>query len=216
MIEEIWKDILGYEGFYQVSSFGRVRSLDRYDSRNYFRKGRILKLSADRKGYLRVGLHSNGKEKFYSVHRLVAEAFIHNPDNLPEVNHIDEDKTNNRVENLEFCDSKYNNNYGTRKDRIRNTKLKKGYWSGLSKEEYKKKRYQEHKDKISERQKKYYQENKDKLKEYRKEYSKKYYQKNKEKILMKVKEYSQKNRDRISERNKENYRKKKEMIQNNV
>lgn len=149
MIEE-WRTIVGYEGLYEVSSLGRVRSLDRYDSRNHFRRGRILKLSYDTVGYLIVGLHSNGKAKIYLVHRLVAQAFIPNPDNLPEVNHIDEDKTNNRVDNLEMCNREYNSNYGTRNDRIRATSIKNGYWTGLSEEEYRKKYYQEHKDEHTE------------------------------------------------------------------
>lgn len=194
--EEIWKPVVGYEGLYEVSSLGRVRSLDRYDRMNHFWKGRILKLCTDGAGYLMVGLCSNSKVKTYKVHRLVAQAFIPNPDNLPEVNHIDEDKRNNRVDNLEMCDGKYNSNYGTRKDRIRVTKLKNGIWTGLSKEEYNKKRYQENKDKICEHQREYYQKNRDKMCEHQKE-------------------YRQKNRDKICEYLREYYRKKKE-IQNNV
>ena len=184
MTEEIWRPVVGYEGLYEVSNTGRVRSLDRYVRRNYFKKGRILKLN-DRRGYLFVELCLNNKTKNFSVHRLVAQAFIPNPDNLPQVNHIDEDKLNNRVENLEWCDSKYNSNYGTRKDRARNTAIKNGYWSGLSEEEYHKKWYQENKEKISEQKKEYYQENKDKLKEY----WKKYYQENKDKIRDYKKQY---------------------------
>lgn len=190
--EEIWKDIIGYEGLYQVSSLGRVRSLDRYDSNNHFLKGRILKLSANGKGYLKVALNSNGKAKTYSVHRLVLQSFIPNPDNLPQVNHKDENKTNNNVDNLEWCDNSYNLNYGTRKIRERNTKLKNGYWSGLSSKEYRNKYYQENKDKI-----------------------KKYYQEHKKECIEQQREYYQKNRDRICEQQKEYYRKKKE-IQNNA
>lgn len=196
--EEIWKPVVGYEGLYEVSSLGRVRSLDRYDSNNHFLKGRILRLCVDTKGYLKVGLSSNGKVKTYMVHRMVVEAFIPNPDNLPEVNHIDEDKKNNRVDNLEMCDRKYNMNYGSRMDKVRDKRLKNGTYTGLSKEEYRKKRYQEKKDKINERSREYYQKNK----EERREYNKKYYYKNREKICEYQKEY---------------YRKKKEEnIQNNV
>lgn len=108
MTEEIWKDIEGYEG-YQISNIGRVR-----------RNDRLLKTIKYNTGYLRTGLCKDGKQKLYYVHRLVAKAFIPNPDNLPQVNHKDEDKTNNRVDNLEWCDAKYNMNYGTRNERVGN------------------------------------------------------------------------------------------------
>ena len=117
MEKEIWKDIKRYEGFYQVSSWGRVRSLDRYDSLKHFRKGIILKQQIYN-GYLYVGLNKNGKIKMYRVHRLVAEAFIPNPLNLPVINHKDEDKTRNNVENLEWSDIYYNNTYNGRSKRI--------------------------------------------------------------------------------------------------
>ena len=107
--KEIWKDILGYEGHYQVSNKGRVKSLKQG-------KEKILKPERCR-GYLRVGLLKNRNRKMFMVHRLVAQAFISNSDNLPMINHKDENPSNNRVENLEWCDSKYNNNYGTRTQR---------------------------------------------------------------------------------------------------
>lgn len=114
-INEIWKNIDGYEGLYQISNLGRVKSLGNEKNR----KERILKLTKNKKtGYLQVGLHKEGKAKRINVHRLVASAFIENPNNLPFINHIDEDKTNNSVSNLEWCDAKYNNNYGTRNKRI--------------------------------------------------------------------------------------------------
>lgn len=103
---EEWRDIKGYEGLYQVSTMGRVKSI-RYG------KERILKPNEDGWGYFRVRLFKNGQRKAYKVHRLVAEAFLDNPDNLPQVNHKNEDKSDNRVENLEFCDCRYNINYGT-------------------------------------------------------------------------------------------------------
>ena len=109
-MEEIWCPIKGYEGLYDVSDQGRVRSLK-------FGKERILKQLRTPKGYLLVGLRKNRERKMCKVHRLVAQAFIPNPDNLPEVNHKDEDKENNSVQNLEWCDRKYNVNYGTRNDR---------------------------------------------------------------------------------------------------
>ena len=113
-MKEIWKDILGYEGLYQVSNFGRVKSL------NYKRTGkeRILKLLKHKCGYLYIGLHKDNNVKNYYIHRLVAEAFIDNPNNLPQVNHKDENKLNNVVSNLEWCDAKYNINYGTARERM--------------------------------------------------------------------------------------------------
>ena len=121
---EIWKDIEGYENLYQVSNLGRVKALGNGGSKNSkFSSERILK-TCEIKGYLRVTLSKDGKQKQYSVHRLVAQAFLQNPDNLPQVNHKDEDKTNNRVDNLEWCSAKYNNNYGTRIQRITEKKSK--------------------------------------------------------------------------------------------
>ena len=110
MTEEIWCPIKGYEGLYEVSDQGRVKSLK-------FGKGKILKPFRNKGGYLRVGLCKNGEMKQCFVHRLVAKTFIPNPDNLPEVNHKDEDKENNSVQNLEWCTDKYNTNYGTRTQR---------------------------------------------------------------------------------------------------
>ena len=195
MIEE-WRTIVGYEGQYEVSSYGRVRSLDRF----YYRlhKGKVLSPTKDRYGYLTVTLNCNGKSKTIKIHRLVAQAFLPNPDNLPQINHLDEDKTNNRVDNLEWCDPKYNMNYGTRQERYRNTMLERGHWSGLSREEYEKKRYQENKDK-------------------RKDSQRSYYQKNKDRICERQKEYSQKNKEKIREYHHQYYLKKKEEnIQNNI
>lgn len=102
---EVWKDIEGYEN-YQVSNYGRVKSLK-------FSKERILKPEKNNGGYLYVFLSKNCIEKRYYIHRLVAQAFIVNPDGLKEINHKNEVKTDNRVENLEWCDRKYNNTYGT-------------------------------------------------------------------------------------------------------
>lgn len=116
---EIWKDIPNYEGLYQVSNLGRIKSLYNY------RKYNILTPRIKR-GYYTIGLRKNGKRKWHLVHRIVASAFIMNVDNKPQVNHIDENKLNNRVDNLEWCTASYNNNYGTRQDRVSNTnKLRK-------------------------------------------------------------------------------------------
>ena len=119
---ENWKDIKGYEGFYQVSDCGRIKSLERdvYHPRgNVIRhmEEKILVQRIGKVGYAYVSLCLNGKVKNEYVHRLVATAFIENPENKPQVNHIDEVKTNNAVSNLEWCDSKYNINYGTRTTR---------------------------------------------------------------------------------------------------
>lgn len=118
---EIWRDIKGYPN-YQVSNLGRIKSL------NYHRTGKekILKSAKNSKGYLLIVLYKDGKGKTNRIHRIVASAFLPNPDNLPQVNHKDEDKTNNTIwinddgsvdlnkSNLEWCDCKYNINYGSR------------------------------------------------------------------------------------------------------
>lgn len=106
----VWKDVIGFEGLYQVSNTGEVRSLN-YGGRGY---AKSLKKTISPQGYEVVGLR--GKTKY--VHRLVAEAFIDNPKAYPQINHKDEIKTNNYVDNLEWCDSFYNINYGTRTERV--------------------------------------------------------------------------------------------------
>lgn len=120
MVEQ-WKPIPGYEGLYMVSSNGRVKSLDRFsyrkDGRTNLYRSRFMSLSSDTKGYKRVGLTKNGKTTGYLVHRLVAEAFIPNPDSLPQVNHINEIKDDNRVENLEWVSCADNVNHATGKIR---------------------------------------------------------------------------------------------------
>jgi hypothetical protein len=124
-MEEIWKDIEGYEGIYQVSNLGRARSLDRtiisgaYNS-PMFKKGTILKPQPKGYiGYVGLSLSKDGKRENVYIHRLVAKAFIPNPDNLPEVNHKDENKKNNRADNLEWVTTQENINYGTRTQRHR-------------------------------------------------------------------------------------------------
>ena len=115
----IWKDIEGFEGIYQISNYGEVLRLMSYDSRNHLRNSKILKQRQNKDGYMVIGLHKNGKETKYLIHRLVAQTFIDNPKKLPEINHIDENKHNNFVSNLEWCNRKYNVNYGNaQKNRI--------------------------------------------------------------------------------------------------
>lgn len=110
---ELWKDVDGYEGEYRVSTLGRVYSYDRLSRQNHFIKGKYITPNKLRTGYLMVRLYGKRGFKTITLHRLVAQTFIPNPDNLPEVNHKDENKANNCVDNLEWCTSKYNKHYGT-------------------------------------------------------------------------------------------------------
>lgn len=122
---EIWIDIKDYEGLYQTSNLGRARSLDRWvkgkNGSIRLCKGRILKPGTNKDGYLQVDLSKNNKRKTFRVNRLVAEAFLEIPEELRhlkgtrylQVNHKDENKLNNNVNNLEWCSAKYNSNYGT-------------------------------------------------------------------------------------------------------
>lgn len=114
MQEEVWRDVVGYEGLYEVSNLGRVRSLDRvvahHTAGKAVRKGRMRKLAFDGH-YLNVSLSKDGKTVVRRVHRVVAQAFIPNPDNLSDVDHIDCDKLNNRVDNLRWCTSAENTRF---------------------------------------------------------------------------------------------------------
>ena len=122
-MNEIWKTAVYkdeiYEGLYKVSNWGRILSLN---YRNTGKPGLMTPLDSG-DGYLKVQLWKNGKYKICSVHRLVAETFLENPENLPEVNHIDEDKTNNRVDNLEWKTHRDNCNHGTRNQRAAKAKI---------------------------------------------------------------------------------------------
>ena len=118
-VEAVRKPVAGYEGYYTVDQFGRVFSCDRVVSvedngRCYDKplRGKQMKQSLHTKGYKTVALTKDGKTKTVFVHRLVAAAFIANPNNLPMVNHKDEDKTNNFADNLEWCTASYNRTYG--------------------------------------------------------------------------------------------------------
>lgn len=139
---EIWKDIKGYDGIYQISNEGRVKSLERdYTTElngkriTMHKNEQIMKTHFS--NYERVALYKNGKEKRFLVHRLVAEAFIENPNNYPIINHKDENPENNYVHinedgsvdldksNLEWCTQKYNANYGTRIEKFREKQIGK-------------------------------------------------------------------------------------------
>lgn len=115
IMEEIWKDIEWYKGVYKISNLGRVYSVQRKKIKNTF---------IDKGGYVRVQLYYNYTQKGFLVHRLVAEAFIPNPNNYPQVNHKDENKLNNCVDNLEWCTNKYNCNFGTKPEKCRENSLK--------------------------------------------------------------------------------------------
>ena len=114
---ENWTDIITHKGLYQISDLGRVRN----------HRGRILKGYTNNKGYKMVHLRTKDSNKLYSIHRLVAIHFIPNPDNLPCVNHKDENKANNRANNLEWCTHNYNINYGTGNKRRSKTKINNTY-----------------------------------------------------------------------------------------
>lgn len=120
-MEEIWKDVVGYKGYYQVSNLGRVRSLDRIASNGRKIKGKILSTKVNTPPYYpRVSLSVNGKMKLVQVHRLVAQAFVYNPDpeHKTQVGHKDESRTNNRADNLEWVTPKENSNMPLHRERV--------------------------------------------------------------------------------------------------
>lgn len=115
---EIWTPLKNFEGFYEISTYGRIKTVERiiYTNNNgYIKQNSFIKKQQKHyRGYLTVSLKKNGKIYKKYVHRLVAETFIPNPNNLPQINHKDENKKNNCVDNLEWCDNIYNMNYGSR------------------------------------------------------------------------------------------------------
>lgn len=145
-MEEIWEDVIiekngviyDYTGYYQVSNMGRVKRIG---------KTKCLKRATNKFGYLYVDLYKNGEKEKFFVHRLTATAFIPNPNNLPCVNHKNENKTDCRVENLEWCTVEYNNSYGTRLERL--SESRKGKYVGIENGFYGKTHTDEVKKKIS-------------------------------------------------------------------
>ena len=144
MTNEIWKDIEGYEGLYQVSTYGNIKSLPkvrRNGTGTYIQKERLLKPSNTSTGYKKVELCKDGKRKGFKVHRLVAIAFIPNPDNKPEVNHIDGNKINNNIDNLEWVTSSektihaYETGLSPNKKELDEIRIIELYNKGTSKEE---------------------------------------------------------------------------------
>lgn len=115
-MQEEWRDIKDYKGLYQVSNLGRVKRMFGFTSNGRRWNSKILQQAfyqSNNSGYYNVFLCKNGKTKRYLVHRLVAQAFIPNPDNLPQINHKDENTKNNCVDNLEWCTCQYNVSYGS-------------------------------------------------------------------------------------------------------
>ena len=124
---EIWKSVSGYEGLYEVSSLGRIKSLHRSSLSNY-KPGKILHPTKNiRSGYMSVMLTKNGVHTRCYVHRIVASAFLPNPDNLPQVNHKDQNRQNNVLGDLEWCSLSYNVTYADAVDKHRESFLKTGY-----------------------------------------------------------------------------------------
>ena len=125
--KEIWKDIKGYEGIYQASNMGNIRSLyfynNRYKTKHYRKK--LMKQSEDKQGYKIISLSKNKKQKTYKVHRLIAQTFIKNPDDKKEVNHIDGNKSNNEINNLEWCTRSENQIHAYKNKLQRQTKKMK-------------------------------------------------------------------------------------------
>ena len=121
---EVWKDVPNYNGYYKASNIGRVRSVNRLDMLGRLCKGVMLKPYIDEDGYERITLQNDGKSIFIGVHKVVAMTFLENPKNYNQINHKDENKLNNRVDNLEWCDSKYNMNYGTKLERTAKSRSK--------------------------------------------------------------------------------------------
>lgn len=142
-MKEIWKSVVGYEGLYEVSNLGRVKGVERKLPHNrnknltYIRKEKLLTSTKMNNGYLRVEMSNNGKHKLNLVHRLVALTFIPNPNNYREVNHINCDKSDNRVENLEWVSSSQNKIHALENNLYQNNKVLLQIKNGVVINEYK-------------------------------------------------------------------------------
>ena len=127
-MHEEWKDINGYEGLYQISNTGKVKSIGRHKKQGArpieWQDDMIIKQRKNRCGYFYLILHKDGEKKTKTIHSLVGEAFIENPEAFPQINHKDENKENNHSSNLEWCSASYNVNYGTRNERSKKTQQK--------------------------------------------------------------------------------------------
>ena len=191
---EEWKSIPGYEGLYEVSSYGRVKSLEKYrynNGRKQLLKEKILK-PHNTKGYFMICLYKNKTYKSYQIHRLVAQVFIPNPDNLPEVNHKDENPGNNNVENLEWCTHQYNSNYNDVQKRRSQRMKENGIYEKRSQRMKENGIY----EKITMKMRKYPELIGLDEKEYRKEYRKKYREEHREYIKEYMREYKREYRKR--------------------
>ena len=128
-MKEIWKDIKEYEGLYQISNLGNIKSVNKKDSLGRKVNGKMMKPIKRKDGYLDITLHKNGEAKHFLIHKIVAKTFIKNKNNYKEINHIDENKRNNNIDNLEWCDRSYNINYGkankSRRKKLLNKRGKK-------------------------------------------------------------------------------------------
>ena len=142
MMKEVWKDIKGYENLYQVSNYGNVKSLDRYiknkNGKMQFYNEKILRPN-DSKGYLKVTLSKNNRQRTFRIHVLVAKTFISNPENKPEVNHKDGNKHNNHIDNLEWNTRRENEIHAYQKGLAKPSKKQKEAVAKYAKENYSKK-----------------------------------------------------------------------------
>lgn len=118
-MKEIWKDVVGYEGFYEVSNLGRIKRVEHYDSKNHRYCERILSLNPQKNGYVRVHLSKNGIAEWESLHRIVATAFVEKKDGCDIVNHLDNNPSNNKAENLEWTTYKGNMEYAAIQGRMK-------------------------------------------------------------------------------------------------